>query len=122
MGDLILNSTKNSPAVEGVIATQKLNITGNSFPENAQKFYSSIAAWVVGLPTSFNSIEINCDINYMASSSLISFLDLLKSCEAKFGAENCVLNWNFESDDDDAEKTGDDFSKIVTMKINLLPY
>lgn len=122
MGDLILNSTKNSPAVEGKISTQKLNITGNSFPENAQKFYSSISVWIVGLPASFDSIEINCDINYMASSSLISFLDLLKSCENKFGAANCVLNWNFESDDDDAEKTGDDFSKIVSMQINLLPY
>jgi hypothetical protein len=122
MTDLILNSTKNSPLVAGSINNAKLNITGNSFPENAQKFYNVIAKWVEELAQSANSIEINCDINYMASSSLISFLDLLKKCEAKFGAEHCTLNWNFENDDDDAEKTGEDFSKIVKMTINLLPY
>lgn len=122
MEDLLLNSTKNSPSVEGSIQNSKLNITGNSFPENAQKFYKEIAGWVDVLSQTSGEIEINCDINYMASSSLISFLDLLKKCEANFGHENCVLNWNFENDDDDAEKTGEDFSKIVQMTINLLPY
>jgi hypothetical protein len=122
MADLILNSTKNSPSVEGSIVNSKLNITGNSFPENAQKFYKEIANWVEELSKSSQKIEINCDINYMASSSLISFLDLLKKCENKFSAEHCTLNWNFESDDDDAEKTGEDFGKIVKMTINLLPY
>lgn len=122
MTDLHVNSTKNSPAVEGSFKDSKLNITGNSFPENAQKFYAEIASWVENLAESSDSIEINCDINYMASSSLISFLDLLKRCESKFGPDQCVLNWNFESDDDDAERTGEDFSKIVKMTINLLPY
>ena len=122
MGNLILNSTKNSPEVAGLVKEGKLNITGNSFPENAQKFYSDISEWVSSLPESTQKFEINCDINYLASSSLISFLELLKKCEKRFGAENCILNWNFESDDDDAEKTGEDFSKIVEMKINLFPY
>lgn len=122
MKDLLINSTKNSPEVKGSISNATLNISGNSFPENAQKFYREIAGWVDTLSHESNKIEINCDINYMASSSLISFLDLLKKCESKFGAENCLLNWNFESDDDDAEKTGEDFSKIVSMTINLLPY
>jgi hypothetical protein len=122
MSDLLINSTKNSPKVEGYIALRKLNISGNSFPENAQMFYGGIAKWVEQLPIEVTHLEINCDINYLASSSLISFLDLLKKCESKLGAENCVLNWNFESDDDDAEKTGEDFSKIVGIEINLLPY
>ena len=113
----------DSKAVDLIIAVDaKLNITGNSFPENAQKFYLEISQWLGELSQKSDSIEINCDINYMASSSLISFLDLLKKCESKFGSENCILNWNFESDDDDAEKTGEDFSKIVSMTINLLPY
>jgi hypothetical protein len=122
MTDLLINSTKNSPEVMGSVSDSRLNITGNSFPENAQKFYLAIAGWVSELSQKSNSIVINCDINYMASSSLISFLDLLKKCESNFGPENCELNWNFESDDDDAEKTGEDFSKIVKMTINLLPY
>ena len=122
MGNLILNSTKNSPEVTGLVEEGKLNIIGNSFPENAQKFYSDISEWVVALPESVQKLEINCDINYLASSSLISFLELLKKCEKRFGATNCLLNWNFESDDDDAEKTGEDFGKIVQMKINLHPY
>lgn len=122
MTDLVINSTKNSPEVMGSIADAKLNITGNSFPENAQKFYLQINQWIEVLSSKSGAIEINCDINYMASSSLISFLDLLKKCEARFGSGSCILNWNFESDDDDAEKTGEDFSKIVSMTINLLPY
>ncbi len=122
MTDLHVNRTKNSPEVEGSLKKSRLNITGNSFPENAQKFYAEIANWVEVLAKSSDSIEINCDINYMASSSLISFLDLLKKCESKFGPNHCVLNWNYESDDDDAQRTGEDFRKIVEMTIHLLPY
>jgi len=124
MGELKINSTKNAPEVIGTFSNGKvtLNISGNSFPENAPRFYTSITDWVEGISPDFKSIELNCDINYMASSSLICFLGLLKKCESKFGEGNTELNWNYESDDDDALKTGEDFSKIVSIKINLLPY
>ncbi len=124
MKELNINSTKNAPEVIGSFSSGKvtLNISGNSFPENAPKFYSLLTDWVESVSKDNSSIELNCDINYMASSSLICFLGLLKKCESVFGKDNTVLNWNFESDDDDALKTGEDFSKIVSITINLLPY
>ncbi len=124
MEELKINSTKNAPEVIGTFSNGKvsLNISGNSFPENAPRFYSLINDWVESVSADNSSIELNCDINYMASSSLICFLGLLKKCESVFGNGNTVLNWNYENDDDDALKTGEDFSKIVTITINLLPY
>lgn len=123
MEELKINSTKNAPEVIGTFSNGKVNlsISGNSFPENAPKFYSLIIDWIESVSNN-SLIEINCDINYMASSSLICFLGLLKKCESNFGTDNTVLNWNYESDDDDALKTGEDFCKIVTITINLLPY
>ena len=124
MSTININKTKNTPAINGSIESGKavISVVGNSFPENAKKFYADVIDWIKSNGESFNSIEFNSDFHYMASSSLICFLDVLRTAVQVAGEENCKLNWKYEEDDDDILKIGQNFSKILTIEIDLIAY
>ncbi len=124
MSTLNINKTKNTPAVNTRLEGNKgfVNIVGNSFPENAKRFYADLIDWLKTNEGDLHTIEFNCDFHYMASSSLICFLDVLRTASHLVGQENCLLNWKYEDDDDDILKIGQNFNKILSIKINLLAY
>lgn len=123
MEDLTIHSTKNTPEIKAEVKNGEATVmvSGNSFPENAQKFYNGLIAWLKGCEN-LNSIKFTCDFNYLASSSLICFLDVLRTADKLIGTDQCEIDWKFESDDDDMMKVGQNYSKVLAVKINLLPY
>lgn len=124
MNTLNVNKTKNTPAINGKVEGNKaaVSIVGNSFPENAKKFYGELIDWIKANGSDVSAIEFNSDFHYMASSSLICFLDVLRTAGQVVGEENCTLNWKYEEDDDDILKIGQNFSKILSIEINLISY
>lgn len=124
MSTLNLNKTKNTPAVHASLNDEQavVNIVGNSFPENAKKFYAELILWLKENESKFATIEFHCDFHYMASSSLICFLDVLRTTCRMVGDDNCVVNWKYEEDDDDILKIGQNFSKILNIELNLIAY
>lgn len=124
MSILDLNKTKNTPAVNAKINgdTAVISVVGNSFPENAKKFYADLITWLNENESVLKSAEFNCDFHYMASSSLICFLDVLRTADKVVGKENCKVNWKYEEDDDDILKIGQNFGKILNVEINLIAY
>lgn len=124
MSTLNLNKAKNTPAVNASLNKDQavVNIVGNSFPENAKKFYTELIQWLKENESTFSTVEFNCDFHYMASSSLICFLDVLRTACRMVGDDNCVVNWKYEEDDDDILKIGQNFSKILNIELNLIAY
>ncbi|WP_258540864.1 DUF1987 domain-containing protein [Parvicella tangerina] len=118
------NKTKNTPEIKASLTGNKgvIEIVGNSFPENAKSFYADLVDWLKSNEETLKEVEFNSDFHYMASSSLICFLDVLRTAIQIAGDENCTLNWKYEEDDDDILKVGQNFSKILSLKINLIPY
>lgn len=126
MKHLEVNSTKNTPEIitqsgssQGEIV---VNVSGNSFPENAQKFYLVLIDWIKTNQTEISSIRFICDFNYLASSSLICFLDVLRTSDRLLGTDKCSVDWKYEDDDDDMMKVGQNYGKVLNIKINFLPY
>lgn len=119
-----LNKTKNTPTVNAKIEGGNclVSIVGNSFPENANRFYGDLIDWLKSNETSLKTVEFTCDFNYMASSSLICFLDVLRMASQAVGNSNCTVNWKYEEDDEDILKIGQNFSKILSVEINLIGY
>lgn len=124
MSILNIDKSKNTPSVVAKIEGRKavVDIVGNSFPENAKRFYADLIDWLKLNQSNFSEVEFNSDFNYMASSSLICFLDVLRTAVQLTGDDKCVINWKYEEDDDDILKIGQNFSKILTVDINLIPY
>jgi hypothetical protein len=120
--DLNISQTKNTPEVISDIANNTISFVGNSFPENSKKFYDPLNDWMNEYCKTKEEIIINCDFNYLSSSSLISILNLFRKADQAIGSEHCLLNWRHEEDDDDIQKIGHDFCKIISMRIVMMPY
>lgn len=124
MSILKIDKTKNTPAIQASVVSDGvvISVVGNSFPENARQFYSSLIDWLKANQSQYSKVQFETDFHYMASSSLICFLDVLRTAIQIVGESNCSLVWKYEEDDDDILKIGQNFGKILSIQIDLIAY
>ena len=112
MNHLVMEKTASTPAVDFDPDTCVLRIAGESFPENAAKFYAPILAWIgefterPGCP----AIVLECDILYFNSSTskiLMNLFDTLESCVLK--GKDIAVRWFCREDNETAVECGEEF-------------
>jgi len=118
---LEISPSKNTPEILGDVDSRTFSIKGNSFPENARKFYAKVNEYVSFYCENCKEVSITCEFNYLASSSLITVLNIIKNFEKHLGSDNCSLEWKYEDDDDDILKIGEDFQKVLEMEMKFTP-
>jgi len=117
--ELLIKEGKNTPAVNGDPSKGRLTFEGNSFPENVKYFYDPIMIWLDETKGHCGSLHIESQFYYMASSSVIAFLRMLKKAEELFSANNVTMRWCYEEGDDDIKKIGEDFSKLLDINFEF---
>jgi hypothetical protein len=92
-------------------------IEGKSFPEDSKEFYRVIIEWLEGFKANLpSSLKLNFNLFYLSSSSIISVKQiLLKLVEFQLMGTNVTVVWNYDEDDDDIKKTGEDYMKITKL-------
>jgi hypothetical protein len=65
----------------------------------------------------------NFRLQYFNSTSAKFFFDMLKVIEefSKQGL-NVKINWHYDSRDEDMKESGEEFSRMISIPINLVPY
>ncbi len=117
--DLFIEAGKNTPKVIGSEKDGILKFDGNSFPENVRTFYDPVSNWIGLIKGSAKKITIDSKFYYMASSSVIAFLRILKKAEKVFGKEQVTIIWRFEEGDDDIQRIGEDFENLLDIKVEF---
>jgi hypothetical protein len=121
MENLVMNATNKTPYVEfshkGI-----LTIRGRSIPEDANIFYDHLQSWVFQYcldPPQTTVVDIN--LEYMNSATAKSLLLILSefSSITQQGKE-LVVNWYYESGDDDMVERGEYFEKILQLEFNYM--
>lgn len=97
-------------------------IEGKSFPEDSKEFYRVLIEWLdaykAHLPPAF---ELNFNLFYLSSSSIISVKQILmKLIEFQAKGTNVTVKWNYDEDDDDIKKTGEDYMKITKLPFQFV--
>jgi hypothetical protein len=120
MENLYLAATVDSPEVDFRFDTHELSLKGESYPENAAAFYSSIIKQLHDYLASCSegtTITVDVALIYFNSSStkmLFTFFDALNSAAER--GVNVVLNWHYDPEDDTIADFGselrDDFSAL----------
>jgi hypothetical protein len=118
--NLHIAATKNTPEVIGSVSEGLFKITGSSFPENSRKFYDPLVNWAEESRKHCEQLVIDVELNYVSSSSLITFLNLLKKFQALYGANNITMKWRYEEDDDDLLKIVEDYKRVINFKVELI--
>ena len=111
MDNLFIAKTNDSPEVDFKFSSNELNISGEAFPEDANKFFYPV---LVGLDNYLKSVdnqdvEFNFRLTYFNSAStkmIFSIFQLLN--DSACTSNRVVLNWYYDEDDDTIKDFGDD--------------
>ncbi len=131
MNPFILEPTEFSPSIIFDPSISKFEISGESRPENAGKFYDAIIKWLEQYQSSLfskqtslpNNEKINFDIKleYFNSTSAKYILDVLKVLD-NFHKEGLInrINWFYDSMDEDMKDSGEQFSRLVKVPFSFV--
>ncbi len=111
MENLIIEKTSSTPYIHFDASTGLLKIQGESFPENAAKFYGPIMMWLNEfLEQMPEEATLEFEVVYFNSSTSKIFMTILDFFEEEYNKGLKVrVNWRCEEDNESAIEFGEDF-------------
>lgn len=106
--------TKSTPRINFDPEKHRLEISGESYPENSAKFYSPMLQWLEAYLQQLSNEDIHVDIEliYFNSSSskvFMNFFDLLEEAAGK--GVSVEIRWKYHPDNDIAQECGEEFQE-----------
>ena len=98
-------------------------IEGESYPENASKFFDPILVWVENFVKTGVPVELNLRLQYFNSSSskfILDLIDILDNHHEEGG--KVKVNWHYADDDEDILESGEEFAEDLSLNFNFIPY
>ena len=122
MKALVIKATKSTPGIDFNTVANTLLIEGESYPEDAAKFYNPILRWVRDfLDQACGVVVLESRIVYLNTSSskcMMSLLDLLEDAH-KRGGDICV-NWYYDAENDMALECATEFKEDLCLPFNIV--
>jgi|SRR5512133_126241 hypothetical protein len=110
MKNLNFEPTTCTPAVR-FTTDGRLLIEGRSLPENVTRFYDPLVQWVKELEAEVVRMDLN--LEYLNSASSKKLLEILRSIDRNCMIKEFIVNWHYESDDEDALESGQIFEDLL---------
>ena len=132
MDTLKINASEFTPEVILDPKENCFEISGESRPENAGKFYEPILEWLdkyyklrywqdSKFTTAENATVFKFKLEYFNSTSAKFILDILQKLESfKKDEISIAVNWYYEEQDLDMKESGEEFSKMTETQFNLI--
>lgn len=122
MENLIINKTKNTPGINLNADTQKWEISGSSYPENASEFYKPVFNWISQfMLEEERAIYLDFKIDYLNSSSIKFISDLITRLNVyALSGKTVEVNWYHIDDDEDIKELGEEFKEEVNYNLNVI--
>jgi len=102
-----IEGSENSPKVILNFKEGKIEITGESYPENTFDFYQPILAWLYdyfNAPQKITTVDLN--LLYFNSSTVQVLFEIFDIFQEKREETKLIINWHYDKDDIDWQ---DDF-------------
>ena len=126
MKSLIIEAIPDSPYYPEInfdSATGICEMRGESYMEEAYKFYTPLLNWLKEYSLSEgNPVTFNVKLTYFNTNSsrlLLDMFDILK--KSKDAGHKVEINWYFEPDDPDIKDEIEDFEIETGLNIKLIP-
>jgi hypothetical protein len=127
MKSLIIDAVPDSPYYPEVNFNAETGIcviSGESYMEEAYKFYTPLLSWLKEFSLDLkNSATLNIKLTYFNTNSsrlLLDMLDILKKAIDR--GVSITVNWYFEEDDPDIKEEIEDFEIETGLTINMIPF
>jgi hypothetical protein len=125
MEDLYIERTKSTPEIQFNLQNSKLRIEGQSYPENAFKFYEPLFQWIDTYLQQAEGevvLEIYFHMPYINTSSSKCIMMLLEKMETahKQGGQ-VVVRWYYDVDNDTALECAEEFKEDLVLPFEICP-
>lgn len=110
---LIIAPTARSPQIDFDFAKGRFSLAGESYPEDAARFFGPLLQSVQDFIATEPGHELVFDLTlaYFNSSTAKALMNLFEMLERAAGRGiRVVINWHFAPDDDAMREFGEDFS------------
>jgi hypothetical protein len=99
-----------------------IKIQGRSIPEDASLFFEKILDWLDKYThAGRRNTRVDLSLEYLNSGTSKYMLEILKHLkDFSLKGSDVVINWFYESGDDDIQERGEYYSSILDLKINLI--
>jgi hypothetical protein len=101
-------------------------ISGESFPENASRFYTPVLQWIRDYMKELSSqkAEVNFEISYFNSSTSKVFLNIFGIFEeAVKDGKNIIVNWLCSKENESAIECGEEFKEdLEKLQFNIIEF
>ena len=124
METIKLVGTDDTPGIILDAQNNIFEISGRSLPEDVAAFYSPILDWLEEYAESPNDTTVvDFKLVYFNTASSKLLLDvLLQLEEMKEAGADVKVRWHYPDDDEDMEEAGEEYSDIVEVPFEMIPY
>ncbi len=124
MESLHIEKTKSTPAIYFDTDNHKLSIEGQSYPENAFKFYEPLFNWLDKYLQQEQQvvIEIYFHMPYINTSSSKCVMMLLEKLEDAYKAgKKVVVHWYYDAENETALECAEEFKEDLVLPFEITP-
>jgi hypothetical protein len=123
MSDLNINSTQSTPSVKTEWAAGKLEMRGDSYPENSFEFFEPIMVWVEKyLAESDAPLRIDLYLLYLNTSSVKAMMDIFDMLEDAHGkGREVAVSWFYDLDNERIAELAEEFKEDCTFTFDIAP-
>ncbi|SMC51771.1 DUF1987 domain-containing protein [Sporomusa malonica] len=123
MKGLYVEKTKSTPEIQFEPEKFKLRIEGQSYPENAFKFYEPIFAWIDDYLQQLEAevvLEIYFHMPYINTSSSKCVMMLLEKLEDAYQAgKKVAIRWYYDVENETALECAEEFREDLTIPFEI---
>ncbi|AET70748.1 protein of unknown function (DUF1987) [Desulfosporosinus orientis DSM 765] len=123
MEKLLFEPTKATPMIDFDPDKGILIIKGQSYPENAFKFYDPVFTWIdTLLATNPSELKVEVRLSYVNTSSSKCIMMLLENFEKSFQqGVHIQLNWYCDMENESEVECAEEFKEDITFPFNIIP-
>ena len=124
MSVIKIQGTDDTPTVTLDKENNIFEISGRSLPEDVVVFYKPILEWLDEYKNDPLDLTVfNFKLEYFNTASSKLLLDvLLKLEDINNDGHEVLVRWHYPDDDEDMEEAGEEYSDIVDVPFEQVPY
>jgi hypothetical protein len=125
MKSLLIEKTKSTPEIQFDLESYKLRIEGQSYPENAFKFYEPVLAWLDNHLRQIEQevvLEIYFHMPYINTSSSKCVMMLLDKLENAYQeGQKIAVRWYYDIENETALECAEEFKEDLSIPFAITP-
>ncbi|TCL76788.1 uncharacterized protein DUF1987 [Hydrogenispora ethanolica] len=125
MEKLFIEQTKGTPQIDFDPDRNELRIKGQSYPENAFKFYEPVLEWVdqyLTVADGLIMLRIEFSMPYINTSSSKCIMMLIEKLEqAYLHGHKIVVHWYYDPENESSLECAEEFKEDLQLPFEIIP-